>query len=209
MKYILNAGVENTPSISGTHFRVTESSAPLKVSFYGGKQNQTVTLDRGMSFEPIGGFTSVAMLSDVNQEVYIEATSGAIDDNRIAGRVSVVIEALAGIATDRKPINALVTLIAQPNAGRNRLQIKNIGTENAYIGGLDADSKGYELKPGEDFEIKRAGGAELYAVSTVTGTTLHLFSEMDTAQPVNIPNNLLTTESGASLLTESGEYLTA
>lgn len=209
MKYFLEAGVENSPSISGTHFRVTESSAPIKVSFYGGKLKQDVTLERGMSFTPLGGFTSVTMKSDVDQVVEVESTNGVIDDNRIAGRVSVVIEALAGIATERKPLNDIVTLIAQPNAGRNRLQIKNTGAEIAYIGGLDADSKGYELKPGEDFEIKRSGGAELYAVSTLTGTTLHLFSEMDTAQAVSIPNNTLTTESGANLLTESGEYLTA
>lgn len=199
---------ENTLNFVGTHFRVTESQATIKATFEGGQQAQTVNLERGMAFMPFGGYTRVRLYSDVQQVINIESTQGALDDNRISGRINVVIESLSGIKARRKALDELVTLIAQPDAGRNRLQIKNVGTESAFIGGVNADSQGYEIKPNEELEIKRAGGAEIYAVSNVAGTTIHMFEEFDTAQAVTIQQNLLTTESGAALLTESGDYLT-
>lgn len=207
----LLANSQDTRTMQGTHFRVTDSSRPVKVTFEKtGLSSQTVTLEKGMAFEPRGGFEKVTLLSEYAQTLNIEVTNGTLSDNRLTGTVDVNLRSLNEIQSRRiVGIVAVRVVIAQQNTSRASIIIKNVGNQVAYIGGIDVESQGFKLAENESLKIERAAAAEIYAVSTVTGTDLHVFEEFDQSQGVTIPGDILKTESGGSLLTESGEYLTA
>lgn len=210
MNIKLFAGLENTLDINASHFRVTDSSAPIKATFEGGERSQPVNLERGMAFSPLGGYTRVRLVSDSDQLISIETTLGALDDNRISGTVNVFINSLEGVKSSRESVNETPKQITTLNTDRNRLIIKNAGSEPAYIGSSDVDVTGFEIAAGEKEELNRAAAAQLFAVSTATGTNLHLLAEYKTqpADAVQIPDNALLTESGAALTTNNGEYIT-
>ncbi len=74
------------------------------------------------------------------------------------------------VAVTDAPIVALNT--ATPSAGV-RLYIKNMTVEPVYLGAAAVlDTDGYELLEDEQVEVLLEPGQQLFAVSTVTGTTV-------------------------------------
>lgn len=123
----LTAGQENTLTIVGTHFRVIESIESFKVRFEGGQRDQEITLERGMAFEPAGGFNTLRINSTIDQTINIEIVNGAIYDDRVT----------AGARTSENgKISAgagVTTLIRAENPLRKSLLLQ-VASGGVYIG---------------------------------------------------------------------------
>lgn len=84
----LLAESENQIARVGTHFRVIEAQNSFRVRFEKqGNPAQEITLERGMAFEPVGGFEVARLLSEFDQTIKIEIVNGQIYDNRLTGQL--------------------------------------------------------------------------------------------------------------------------
>ncbi len=211
MKIYLNANQTNRLDIQGTYVRLLDAAGPVTVTVGNDRTRQTLEMERGTGFEPAMPFTYVELLSTVSQQVTIAIANGRIDDNRLSGYVETKPQ------TSQNLITRLVTgiigdpvLIAAGDGGRRRLIIHNDGPDPARVGGaLDVVANGMVLTAGEKLITEFAAAAEYYAVSTTANAvSIRVLEETDTyATGQQPPADAVTTENGAYLYTESGDYI--
>ncbi|GKT12944.1 MAG: hypothetical protein ISEC1_P1936 [Thiomicrorhabdus sp.] len=207
MKLQVTQSGQQTFSIVGTNFRLIESVAPVQVKFLGGEKDQQITLERGMAFEPRGGFEQIIVNSEVDQIITIEATIGAIDDNRISGEIRTRDKPYSGLNISDVVVNDISSLIIVGSSTRLKLTIKNTGLEVVNLASqADVLAASYPLLPNETLVIDTAASASVYALSTAAGTTLSFIEEYQFYSG-SILGSYVLDENGNALLDENGNYI--
>lgn len=202
---ILKAG-QQTFALSGSHFRVIEAEFPVSVTFEGRGQSQTVKLERGMAFEPDGGFSRVLIVSDNNQKIEVEATLGSLKDNRISGEITTRQKVMNGLLIREEPLTSAIDLVVSESSTRLRLTLKNTGLELVNIGSQsDLVSDSYPLSTGEKVTFDVSASAGIYATSTL-GSSLSIIEEFETFN-YQVKSNYVLDENGQAVLDENGNYI--
>lgn len=209
-RFNLRPNATNVLYVTGSYLYLRTAAGPVEVVFRD-TRDQVITTEqllpgqgvRGIRFDKI----DVKNLHNTDSEIEIFTSNAQLIDNRLNGDFSVQIRQGAGIRNTAEQVSSSEKLILASDQFRLRVIVANVGENPALIGGgFDVAVTGLPLAVGEKMPIETAANSELWAYSQL-GTDLKIWEEIDTFLQPFISPQTITTNSGAPVLTESGEPL--